>query len=80
MRTSIPIPDGSTVLLGGLKESTKQDLRSGVPILNKIPLLNFFFERKGNFISNRKLLILLTADIVIPYENVPSAAELGRDL
>lgn len=80
VRTSIPIPDGSTVLLGGLKESTKQDLRSGVPILNKIPLLNFFFERKGNFISNRKLLILLTADIVIPYENVPTAAELGRDL
>lgn len=80
VRTSIPIPDGSTVLLGGLKESTKQDVRSGVPILNKIPLLNFFFERKGNFVSNRKLLILLTADIVIPYENVPTPAELGRDL
>lgn len=80
VRTSIPIPDGSTVLLGGLKESTKQDVRSGVPILNKIPLLSFFFERKGNFVSNRKLLILLKANIVIPYENVPTAAELGRDL
>ena len=80
VRTSIPIPNGGTVMLGGMKESEKQDRRSGVPILNKIPLLNFFFERKGNFISNRKLLILLTADIVIPYENVPSAAELGRDL
>lgn len=79
VRTSIPIPDGSTVLLGGLKESTKQDLRTGVPILNKIPLLSFFFERKGNFIANRKLLILLTANIEIPYEDVPTAAELGLD-
>ncbi|QDV08235.1 Type II secretion system protein D precursor [Planctomycetes bacterium Poly30] len=80
VRTSIPIPDGGTVLLGGLKESTKQDTRSGVPILNKIPLISALFERKGNYISNRKLLILLNAQIEIPYEQAPSDAELGRDL
>ncbi len=79
VRTSIPIPDGGTVLLGGLKESTKQDIRSGVPILNKIPLLSALFERKGNYISNRKLLILLNAQIEIPYEQAPSDALLGRD-
>lgn len=80
VRTSIPIPDGGTVLLGGLKESTKQDIRSGVPLLNKIPLISALFERKGNFISNRKLLILLNAQIEIPYEQAPSDAQLGRDL
>lgn len=79
VRTSIPMPDGSTVLLGGLKESTEQDKRSGVPILNRIPLMNFFFDRKGNFVSNRKLLILVNAEIVIPEEEVPTAAEMGRD-
>ena len=79
VRTSIPMPDGSTVLLGGLKESTERDQRSGVPILNRIPLMSFFFDRKGNFVSNRKLLILVRADIVIPEEEVPTAAELGRD-
>ena len=77
VRTSIPIPDGGTVLLGGQKISEKQDFKSGVPILNKIPLLNALFERKGNFISNRKLLILLRAQIVIPEELEPTAAELG---
>ena len=80
VRTSIPIPDGGTVLLGGLKRSTKQDVRSGVPLLNKIPLLSALFERKGNYISNSKLLILLNAQIEIPYEQAPSDAELGRDL
>ena len=79
VRTSIPIPDGGTVLLGGLKESSKQDKRSGVPFLNKVPLLNFLFERKGNFVSNRKLLILLNGEIVIPKEDAPTDAELGRD-
>jgi len=77
VRTSIPIPDGGTVLLGGMKVSEKQDLRSGVPILNKIPLLSALFERKGNMISNRKLLILLKALIVIPEEKEPTAQQLG---
>ncbi|MEZ6017959.1 MAG: hypothetical protein R3F49_22835, partial [Planctomycetota bacterium] len=77
VRTSIPIPDGGTILLGGLKESTNKDQRSGIPILNKIPVLSALFERKGNFIANKKLLILLNAQIVIPAENVPTDAELG---
>lgn len=77
VRTSIPMPDGSTVLLGGLKVSDKKDYRSGVPIVNKIPLVSMLFERKGKFVSNRKLLILLRADIVIPSEEEPSDARLG---
>jgi type II secretory pathway component GspD/PulD (secretin) len=77
VRTSIPMPDGGTVMLGGLKVSDKQDNRSGVPILNKIPIVSFFFERKGQYISNQKLLILLRADIVIPQEHEPTSAQLG---
>ena len=77
VRTSIPMPDGGTVLLGGMKISEKKDLRSGVPILNKIPILSALFERKGNMVSNRKLLILLRANIVIPDEVEPTASEVG---
>ena len=77
VRTSIPMPDGSTVLLGGLKTSDKKDQRSGVPILNKIPVLSAFFERKGTYSANRKLLILLNANIVIPVEIEPTPAQLG---
>jgi type II secretory pathway component GspD/PulD (secretin) len=77
VRTTVPMPDGGTVMLGGLKVSEKQDLRSGVPILNQIPVVRFLFERKGNYISNRKLLILIKANIVIPAEHEPSPAQLG---
>jgi type II secretory pathway component GspD/PulD (secretin) len=77
VRTSIPMPDGGTVMLGGLKVSDKQDNRSGVPILNKIPVVSFFFERKGQYVSNRKLLILLKAQVVIPQEHEPTPAQLG---
>jgi tetratricopeptide (TPR) repeat protein len=77
VRTTIPIPDGGTVMLGGMKEIERQDYSTGVPILNKIPILSALFERKGHYVSNRKLLILLRADIVIPAEHEPSEAEMG---
>ncbi|MEM7516328.1 MAG: hypothetical protein AAF368_05330, partial [Planctomycetota bacterium] len=78
VRTSIPMPDGATVLLGGLKIAENKQLDSGVPILNKIPLVSFLFNRKGNFVTHRKLLILLKAEIVIPEEHEPTSAQLGN--
>ncbi len=77
VRTSIPMPDGGTVLLGGLKVSDKQDQSSGVPLLNKIPIVSFFFSRQGKYVSNRKLLILLKANIVIPQEFEPTRAQVA---
>lgn len=76
VRTSIPMPDGGTVLLGGMKVSDRQDMASGVPILNKIPIVSFLFDRQGNYVSNRKLLVLLKASIVIPIEHEPTPAQL----
>lgn len=77
MGTTVPIPDGGTILLGGWKLHEEQDYASGVPILNKIPILSAFFERKGNYVNNRKLLILLKASIVLWQEHMPSPAQLG---
>ena len=52
-------------------------MTSGVPILNKIPILQALFERKGHYTQNRKLLILLKALIVIPAEHEPTPAQMG---
>lgn len=77
IRTSIPMPDGATVMLGGLKISDSRDFRSGVPIVNKIPLISALFERKGKYVARKKLMVLLRADIVIPSESEPTDAQLG---
>lgn len=76
VRTSIPMPDGATVLLGGLKVSDRKDMSSGVPVLNKIPIIRAFFDRKGKYVSNSKLLILLNANIVISTEHEPTPAQM----
>jgi type II secretory pathway component GspD/PulD (secretin) len=77
VRTTVPMPDGGTVMLGGLKVSDKQENRSGVPILDRIPVVRFLFERQGTYVSNRKLLILINASIVIPEEHEPEQSQLG---
>lgn len=77
VRTTVPMPDGGTVMLGGLKVSEKQDLRSGIPVLNKIPVVRFLFDRQGSYAANQKLLILVTANIVIPQELEPAPSQLG---
>ena len=72
IRTRVMIPDGGTLLLGGLKTVAQQDLESGVPVLSQIPILSFFFSRKGTFETYQKLIILLTSRVVIPEEFEPT--------
>ena len=73
IRTRVMVPDGGTLLLGGMKIVEQQDVDSGIPFLNRIPILSFFFSRKGEYESYRKLLILLSANIVMPVEYEPAA-------
>lgn len=76
-RTTVTVPDGSTLLIGGWRLSEDRDLDSGVPFLNQIPIISFFFSRKGKFLNKQKLLILVRAKIVVPEEGEPVFG-LGR--
>ncbi len=71
IRTRTTVPDGGTVLVGGFKIIEQNEMDSGVPFLNRIPILSFFFQRQGTYESYRRLLILLTARIIIPDEHAP---------
>jgi general secretion pathway protein D len=71
LRTTATIPDGATLMLGGLKKSVEQDQQSGVTFLSDIPVLGSLFSRKGEYTSKRKLIILLKASILNPEENEP---------
>ena len=71
LRTTATVPDGGTLLLGGLKQSVEQTMTSGVPFLSDIPILGSLFSRTGEYTSKRKLIILLKATIVAPEELEP---------
>ena len=71
LRTTVVIPDRSTLLLGGMKISNYRNFDTGLPFFRHIPILSFLLSRKATYNSKRKVLILVKATIVIPEEQEP---------
>ena len=62
--TTVTIPDRGTLMISGFKDIIMKDLKSGVPIFDSIPVLNFFFTRKGKTSERKRLMILVTPEII----------------
>ncbi|MFH1549290.1 MAG: tetratricopeptide repeat protein [Planctomycetota bacterium] len=75
VKTTVMVPDGGTVLLGGLSLLSEATGESGIPVLSKIPILGFFFRRKGEMTEQSVLLIILQADITVAPEAEKKAME-----
>ena len=52
--TTVSVPDGGTVLLGGIKRLSEGRNEFGVPILSKIPYINRLFTNVGIGRANAK--------------------------
>ncbi len=62
--TTVVAPDRGTVMITGFKDIQMHDLHSGVPFLEDIPVVNFFFTRKAKSDERRRLLLLVTPEII----------------
>ncbi len=63
--TNILVPNGSTVVIGGLLQSTEQIVDDRVPFLGRIPILGWLFKRQSIGPDDRvELLIFLTPSIL----------------
>lgn len=62
--TSVTVPDGGSVLLGGFRSLNQMSHKSQVPILGNIPILKNLFRRKAYLNEKRSLYILITAKII----------------
>ena len=63
--TKLLVNDGDTVIIGGIRKSTKRDGVSGVPGLKDIPLLGWLFKSKSTSDDLEELLIFITPRIVM---------------
>ncbi len=83
VRTTVSVPDGGTLLIGGLKLSGERDVDAGVPILSRIPILKRAFSNTSNVKDDQVLLILIKPTIIIQEEAeadaFPSLSSLARD-
>jgi type II secretory pathway component GspD/PulD (secretin) len=62
--TVVVVPDGQTVVIGGLMENNKQSTDSKIPILGDIPLIGNAFKRQVKNYTKTELIIFLTPHIV----------------
>jgi Flp pilus assembly secretin CpaC len=61
--TTVDVPDGGSVLIGGLRELLQKERRAEIPLLGGIPLIGFFFKEEGVVDENNSLMVLVTARI-----------------
>jgi len=74
VRTTVTMPDGGTMMLGGMRLVERQNLRSSVPLLGSLPGLSWLFSRNGQSVQNRKILILIRANILLMEEQEPATS------
>src|SRR5204863_566587 len=63
----IMVPNGGTMVIGGIVTQDKSDSVQGVPLLSHIPLLGWLFRREQDTDEKRTLYIFLTPYILYDY-------------
>jgi hypothetical protein len=66
--TVVSVPDGGTVLLGGVKTLREGRNMAGVPILNKIPYISRLFKNTGVGRETTSIMLMVTPRIIIQEE------------
>lgn len=59
VQSKVTIPDGATVVVGGLNQSNYSKAVSSVPIIDQIPILNFLIGRHDDTLSKSTLFVFL---------------------
>ena len=67
-KTTVSVPDGGTLLLGGTRQFMEGEAETGVPILSKIPIIRRLFNNRATVRRANNLLILIRPKIIIQTE------------
>ena len=68
VKTTVSVPDGGTLLLGGQTQSGEIENEAGVPVLSKIPILKRLFTNRSSAKDDIVTLILVRPTIIIERE------------
>jgi len=76
--TVVSVPDGGTILLGGVKRMTETRNEAGLPFLSNIPYVNRLFKNVGIGRTTSNLMMMVTPRIIIQAEE--EAKQIGETL
>jgi type II secretory pathway component GspD/PulD (secretin)/uncharacterized protein YqgQ len=77
--TSVTLPDGGTALLGGFRQINQKEEHSGVPFIDRVPLLNKLFSREAELNETSNLIVLVTAKMISLRDEEAKRFNVDRD-
>jgi general secretion pathway protein D len=66
--TAVSVPDGGTLLLGGVKRLSEGRREAGIPMVNKIPYLKRLFSNTSVGRESQTVMLMVTPHIIIQEE------------
>ena len=75
LTTNVMVPDGATLVIGGLMEDEDDFQLQGLPGLSRIPALGYLFGFRQKTEGRRELVVLLTPHIWSPELGMPHTVD-----
>ncbi len=76
IQTSVAVQSGQTLLLGGLIKEVRQDRKTSVPLISKVPGLRELFGSTNNSTNRTELIVLITPRVI---NNSDDARQITED-
>ena len=82
LTTNVMVPNGATLVIGGLMEDQDEYQQSGLPGLSRLPILGYLFGTREKIDQRRELVVLLTPHVWSPGQGAgnldPLAAQINQ--
>lgn len=75
-QTTVSVNDQQTIVIGGLIRQSQNDTFSGIPGLNRIPILKYLFGYQAKRFENSELMIFITPHVIL---SEPDSQYITRD-
>ena len=85
--TTVVVRNGENIVLGGLIQTDTESLNTGIPVINRVPVLGSLFSYQQENRERRELFIVLRPEIInlndgggVQYSDILDRFELASDL
>jgi general secretion pathway protein D len=78
-KTILSVVEGQTIVIGGLIEDSKNVIKTGIPLLSKIPILGALFGYQTYEKKKTELILLMTPHIIADQSQSKSVSEEFRE-
>lgn len=79
LTTTLVLPDGGTILIGGLIRDKRSDALNTVPFLGNMPILDRLFGRTVANIERDEMMVLLTVSIINKTSDVEAMSDRYKE-